>query len=304
MADMTPDSDMSPIFGRVLTAMVTPFTPDGSETDYAQVARLATHLVDDLGNDGLVINGTTGESPTTTDAEKRAVLDAVVTAVGDRASVVAGVGTFSTKHTIELAKQAADVGVDGLLVVTPYYSRPPVDALRDHFLAVADATDLPVMLYDIPHHAGIPIPEDLLIELDAHPRIRAVKDAKGNIVSSSTVLANTNLAYYAGDDAFLLPLLSVGGVGVVGTSTLFTARAAREIIDHYLAGRVEEAISAHRQVLPAFQGVFATQGCMMVKETLALRGFDVGPCRAPMGSVPEAVGQRYANLLDALGFPA
>ena len=304
MADMTPDSDMSPIFGRVLTAMVTPFTPDGSETDYAQVARLATHLVDDLGNDGLVINGTTGESPTTTDAEKRAVLDAVVTAVGDRASVVAGVGTFSTKHTIELAKQAADVGVDGLLVVTPYYSRPPVDALRDHFLAVADATDLPVMLYDIPHRAGIPIPEDLLIRLDAHPRIRAVKDAKGNIVSSSTVLANTNLAYYAGDDAFLLPLLSVGGVGVVGTSTHFTARAAREIIDHYLAGRVEEAISAHRQVLPAFQGVFATQGCMMVKETLALRGFDVGPCRAPMGSVPEAVGQRYANLLDALGFPA
>jgi len=304
MADMTPDSDMSPIFGRVLTAMVTPFTPDGSETDYAQVARLATHLVDDLGNDGLVINGTTGESPTTTDAEKRAVLDAVVTAVGDRASVVAGVGTFSTKHTIELAKQAADVGVDGLLVVTPYYSRPPVDALRDHFLAVADATDLPVMLYDIPHRAGIPLPEDLLIELDAHPRIRAVKDAKGNIVSSSTVLANTNLAYYAGDDAFLLPLLSVGGVGVVGTSTHFTARAAREIIDHYLAGRVEEAISAHRQVLPAFQGVFATQGCMMVKETLALRGFDVGPCRAPMGSVPEAVGQRYANLLDALGFPA
>jgi 4-hydroxy-tetrahydrodipicolinate synthase len=304
MAVMTPDSDMSPIFGRVLTAMVTPFTPDGSETDYAQVARLATHLVDDLGHDGLVINGTTGEAPTTTDAEKRAILDAVVTAVGDRASVVAGVGTFSTRHSIELAKQAADVGVDGILVVTPYYSRPPVDALRDHFVAVADATELPVMLYDIPHRAGIPIPEELLIELDAHPRIRAVKDAKGNIVSSSTVLANTNLAYYAGDDAYLLPLLSVGGVGVVGTSTHFTARAAREIIDHYLAGRVDEAISANRQVLPAFQGVFATQGCMMVKETLALRGFDVGPCRAPMGAVPEAVGQRYANLLEALGFPA
>ena len=166
MADMTPDSDMSPIFGRVLTAMVTPFTPDGSEADYAQVARLATHLVDDLGHDGLVINGTTGEAPTTTDAEKRAILDAVVTAVGDRASVVAGVGTFSTKHTIELAKQAADVGVDGVLVVTPYYSRPPVDALRDHFVAVADATELPVLLYDIPHRAGIPIPEELLIELD------------------------------------------------------------------------------------------------------------------------------------------
>ena len=295
---------MRPLFGRVLTAMVTPFTPDGSQVDYAQVARLAAHLVDDLGNDGLVINGTTGEAPTTSDEEKRRILDAVVTAVGDRATVVAGVGTFSTHHTIELARQAADVGVDGLLVVTPYYSRPPADALEDHFVSVADATDLPVMLYDIPHRAGLPIPEDLLIRLDAHPRIRAVKDAKGSIVSTSQVLANTNLAYYAGDDAYLLPLLSVGGVGVVGTSTHFTAPAAARIIDLFTAGRVEEAIEANRQALPAFQGVFATQGCMMVKETLALRGFDVGPCRAPMGSVPEAVGQRYANLLEALGFPA
>lgn len=143
------DDDMSPVFGRVLSAMVTPFTPDGSEVDYAQVARLASYLVDDLGHDGLVINGTTGESPTTTDDEKRAILDAVVTAVGDRASIVAGVGTFSTKHTIELARQAASVGVDGLLVVTPYYSRPPVDALEAHFRSVADATELPVMLYDI-----------------------------------------------------------------------------------------------------------------------------------------------------------
>ncbi|MFT3887496.1 MAG: 4-hydroxy-tetrahydrodipicolinate synthase [Arachnia sp.] len=295
---------MLPLFGRVLTAMVTPFTPDGSETDYAQVARLATHLVDDLGNDGLIINGTTGEAPTTSDAEKRAILDAVVTAVGDRASVVAGVGTFSTKHTIELAKQAADVGADGLLVVTPYYSRPPVDALEDHFVAVADATELPVMLYDIPHRAGVPIPEELLIRLDAHPRIRAVKDAKGNIVSSSAVLAQTNLAYYAGDDAFLLPLLSVGGVGVVGTSTHFTAPAAHEIIDHFLAGRVEEAVAANRHALPAFQGVFATQGCMMVKETLTLRGFDVGPCRPPMGAVPEGVARRYAETLETLGFGA
>jgi len=296
--------DTQPVFGRVLTAMVTPFTADGSETDYAQVARLAAHLVDDLGNDGLIINGTTGESPTTSDAEKRNILDAVVTAVGDRASVVAGVGTFSTRHSIQLARQAADVGADGVLVVTPYYSRPPLDALEDHFLAVADATELPVMLYDIPHRAGIEIPESMLIQLDAHPRIRAVKDAKGSIVSSSVVMANTNLAYYAGDDAYLLPLLSVGGVGVVGTSTHFTAPAAREIIDHFLAGRIDDAVLANRHALPAFQGVFATQGCMMVKETLAARGFDVGPCRAPMGSAPEAAVQRYANLLEALGFGA
>jgi len=303
MTRMT-DDDMQPVFGRVLTAMVTPFTADGSEVDYAQVARLAAHLVDDLGNDGLVVNGTTGESPTTTDLEKQRVLDAVVTAVGDRASVVAGVGTFSTRHSIELARQAADVGVDGLLVVTPYYSRPPADALEDHFVAVADATDLPVMLYDIPHRAGIAIPEDMLIRLDAHPRIRAVKDAKGSIVSSSIVLARTNLAYYAGDDAFLLPLLSVGGVGVVGTSSHFTAAAARRIIDLYLAGRVEEAVEANREALPAFQGIFATQGCMMVKAVLAERGFDAGPCRAPMGVPDPEVVTRYATLLENLGFHA
>lgn len=295
---------MRPLFGRVLTAMVTPFTPDGSQVDYAQVARLAAHLVDDLGNDGLVINGTTGEAPTTSDEEKRRILDAVVTAVGDRATVVAGVGTFSTHHTIELARQAADVGVDGLLVVTPYYSRPPDDALEDHFVSVADATDLPVMLYDIPHRAGLPIPEDLLIRLDAHPRIRAVKDAKGSIVSTSQVLANTNLAYYAGDDAYLLPLLSVGGVGVVGTSTHFTAPAAARIIDLFTAGRVEEAIEANRQALPAFQGVFATQGCMMVKATLAARGFEAGGCRPPMGRVAPTTVAAYAELLETYGFGA
>ena len=297
------DSDM-PVFGRLLTAMVTPFTPDGSEVDYAQVARLAAHLVDDLGHDGLVINGTTGESPTTTDEEKRAVLDAVVTAVGDRASIIAGVGTFSTQHSIELARQAQEVGADGLLVVTPYYSRPPADALEDHFVAVADATELPVMLYDIPHRSGIPIPEDMLVRLDAHPRIRAVKDAKANVVSSAYVMSRTNLAYYAGDDAFLLPLLSVGGVGVVGTSTHFTASAAREVIDLYLAGRVDEAIMANRHAMPAFQGIFATQGCMMVKATLAARGFDVGTCRPPMGKVADDTVAGYVELLDSLGFDA
>ncbi|MBB1482289.1 4-hydroxy-tetrahydrodipicolinate synthase [Tessaracoccus sp. MC1865] len=301
---MSPDDDMMPVFGRVLTAMVTPMTPDGREVDYAQCARLAAHLVDDLGHDGLVVNGTTGESPTTSDVEKRQILDAVVTAVGDRASIVAGVGTFSTAHTVDLAQQAASMGADGLLVVTPYYSRPPADALEAHFVTVADSTDLPVMLYDIPHRSGIPIPEDMLIRLDGHPRIRAVKDAKANIVSTSTVLSRTNLAYYAGDDAYLLPLLAVGGVGVVGTSTHFTAPAAREIIEHFLAGRVAEAIAANQHVLPAFQGVFATQGCMMVKAGLGLRGFDVGPCRAPMGRVADGVAEAYVGLLENLGFAA
>lgn len=298
------DDDMSPVFGRVLSAMVTPMTPDGSEVDYAQAARLAAHLVDDLGHDGLVINGTTGESPTTTDTEKRALLDAVVTAVGDRASIVAGVGTFSTKHSVELARQAASVGADGVLIVTPYYSRPPADALEQHFVTVAEATQLPAMLYDIPHRTGMAIPEDMLIRLAQHPNIRAVKDAKGDVASSSFVMANSELAYYAGDDAMLLPLLGVGGVGVVGTSTHFTGNAVREIIDLFLAGKTEAAIMANRHALPAFRDVFATQGCMMVKATLGLRGFDVGPCRAPMGRVPDGVAEGYAQLLEDLGYGA
>ena len=171
-------SSEQPIFGRLLTAMITPFGPDG-KVNLTEAARLAQHLVDNQGHDGLVINGTTGESPTTSDEEKRELLGTVIEAVGDRASVVAGVGTFDTHHTIELSRQAAEAGADGLLVVTPYYSRPPVDALEEHFLAVADASELPIMLYDIPHRAGIPIPETSLIRLAGHPRIAAVKDAKG-----------------------------------------------------------------------------------------------------------------------------
>ena len=159
-----------PVFGRLLTAMVTPFDADGA-IDLTQARKLAAHLVDVQRNDSLVINGTTGESPTTTDAEKAELLAAVVAEVGDRAHVVAGVGTNDTRHTIELAHQAEQAGADGLLVVTPYYSRPPQDALAAHFTAVADATGLPVMLYDIPHRSGVPIEAATLIELAGHPRI-------------------------------------------------------------------------------------------------------------------------------------
>ncbi len=288
-----------PVFGRLLTAMVTPFDASGA-VNHREAARLAMHLVDELGHDGLVVNGTTGESPTTSDAEKRALLETVVAAVGDRAHVVAGVGTFSTQHTMDLARQAADAGSDGLLVVTPYYSRPPVDALEDHFTTVADATDLPCMLYDIPHRAGIPIPEATLKSLGDHPRIVAVKDAKGDAVSSSAVMDATGLHYYAGDDGYLLPLMAVGGVGVVGTSTHFTGRHARAIMDAHLEGNPSLARSRHARVLPVFRGVFATQGCMLVKAALTARGWDMGPCRAPMGAVPSAVLERFLHLLEEL----
>ncbi len=292
------DTSMQPIFGRLLTAMITPFGPDG-ELNLVEAARLAAHLVDEQGHDGLVINGTTGESPTTSDREKQELLRAVVAAVGDRASIVAGVGTFDTRHSIDLAQQAADAGADGLLVVTPYYSRPPVDALEEHFLSVAEATDLPVMLYDIPHRSGLPIPEDSLIRLASHPQIAAVKDAKGDITSASAVIANTTLAYYAGDDAYLLPLLAVGGVGVVGTSTHFSGLPTRSIIEAYLAGSPEQARQLNANLLPVFRGVFATQGAMMVKAALNRRGFHVGDCRPPMGKVAPETLERFLTILEA-----
>ena len=291
-------SPEQPIFGRLLTAMITPFGPDG-KVNRTEAARLAQHLVDNQGHDGLVINGTTGESPTTSDKEKRELLDTVIEAVGDRASVVAGVGTFDTYHTIELSRQATEAGADGLLVVTPYYSRPPVDALEEHFLAVADASELPIMLYDIPHRAGIPIPEASLIRLADHPRIVAVKDAKGDICSSSAVIANSTLTYYAGDDAYLLPLLAVGGAGVVGTSTHFSGLQVRALLDAFVAGNLEHARQLNAQLLPVFRGVFATQGTMMVKAALNRCGFDVGMCRPPKGKVAPELLERFLGVLDA-----
>jgi len=289
-----------PPFGRLVTAMVTPFASDGS-LDLDTAAALATYLVDEQRNDALVINGTTGESPTTSDDEKLRLLRTVVAAVGDRAQIIAGVGTFDTAHTIHLAQQAAGAGVDGLLVVTPYYSRPPQDALAAHFVAVADATDRPVILYDIPHRTGVPIETETLLKVAEHPRIVAVKDAKAQPVQSAVVMANSDLAYYAGDDAMLLPLMAVGGVGVVGTSTHFSGARTAEVIAAWLAGDIELAISRYRALLGVYQGVFATQGVMLVKAGLAARGRNVGPVRAPLLDASESQTKAFVALLDAAG---
>ncbi len=287
-----------PVFGRMLTAMVTPFDEQGG-LDLPTARKLAAHLVDDLGNDGLVISGTTGESPTTSDEEKRELLSAVVAEVGDRATIVAGVGTNDTAHSVELARQAEQLGADGLLVVTPYYSLPPQQGIIDHFVAVADATQLPVALYDIPHRAGRAIETASLLTLARHPRIRAVKDAKKDLDASSQVMAATDLDFYSGDDAITLPLLAIGGVGVVGTSTHFTGRPMKRMIEAFLAGDVAGALRLHRALLPVFTGVFATQGCLMVKAGLAHQGLPVGHCRAPLSAAPAELADNFARLLDA-----
>jgi 4-hydroxy-tetrahydrodipicolinate synthase len=289
-------SDPARPFGRLITAMVTPFGVDGS-LDLGAAVRLAKHLVDDQGNDALVLNGTTGESPTTSDGEKADLVAAVVEAVGERAHVIAGVGTFDTVHTIHLAEQAAKAGAHGLLVVTPYYSRPPQTGLLRHFRAVADATDLPIVLYDIPGRTGTPIATETMIELAEHERIVAVKDAKGDISASSRVLAETELAYYSGNDAETLSLLAIGAVGLVGTSTHFSGAGAKAMIEAFERGDTAEALRLHRALLPIFTGIFRTQGTILVKAGLRLRGLDVGPVRLPL---VDATDHEISHLCDDL----
>jgi 4-hydroxy-tetrahydrodipicolinate synthase len=290
-------------FGRVLTAMVTPFSGDGS-LDLDAAEGLASYLIDELGNDGLVISGTTGESPTTSDAEKADLLRVVLDAVGDRATILAGVGTFNTEHTMELAATAAKLGASGLLVVTPYYSKPPQAGILEHFRRVADATDLPLMLYDIPGRAGVAIATETMLRLAEHPRIVAVKDAKGDLTASSQVMAQSELAYYSGDDAMTLPLLSIGAVGVVGTSTHFSAPGTRQLIEAYLAGDVATALRLHQQLLPIYTGIFATQGCILVKAGLKLQGRGVGGLRSPLIEASPAEVEGLRSALAAAGLPA
>ncbi len=286
-------------FGRLLTAMVSPFNADGS-LDLDGAARLATHLVDAQGNDALVINGTTGESPTTTDGEKESLVRAVVEAVGDRARIVAGVGTNDTRHTIELATAAEKAGAHGLLVVAPYYNKPPQAGLVRHFTAVADATGLPILVYDIPHRTGVAVATETLVRLAEHERIVGVKDAKGDLTATSWVLARTDLAYYSGEDALTLAMLAIGGVGLVGTSTHFSGVLAKPMIEAYDEGDVDAALALHRRAMPIFTGIFRTQGTILVKAGLGAQGLPAGPVRPPLvDATSDELEQLRADLAAA-----
>jgi 4-hydroxy-tetrahydrodipicolinate synthase len=275
--------------------MVTPFTADGAlDLDGAQ--RLATHLVD-AGNDGLIVNGTTGESPTTSDAEKAALLRAVLEAVGGRAHIVAGVGTNDTHHSIELARTAAQLGAHGLLTVTPYYNKPPQEGLYRHFTAIADSTGLPVMLYDIPGRSGVPITTETLVRLAEHPRIVANKDAKGDLGAASWALSRSGLAWYSGDDMLNLPLLSIGAVGFVSVVGHLVAPDLRAMLEAHLGGDVHKAAEIHQKLLPVYTGVFRTQGAMTTKAALALQGLPAGPLRPPLVELsPQELEQLKLDL--------
>ena len=285
----------------MLTAMITPMTADGA-VDYDGAARLADYLVDEMRNDGLVISGTTGESPTTTDAEKDRLLRAVIEAVGDRASIVAGVGTNDTAHTCELARQAQRAGAAGLLLVTPYYNKPPQSGLVAHFTKAADSAGLPVMLYDIPGRTGTPIKTESLLQLAEHPRIVAVKDAKGDLFAGSQVMLATGLAFYSGDDLLNLPWLSVGAAGFVSVAGHVIGDRLHDMIDAYLAGRVAEARQIHLDLLPVVAGIMTrTQGVIAAKAALGLLGLPGGMVRGPLIDATPAELERLRTDLVAGG---
>ncbi|MFJ6013606.1 4-hydroxy-tetrahydrodipicolinate synthase [Streptomyces sp. NPDC092952] len=286
-------------FGRALCAMITPFT-DAGGLDPDAAARHAARLVAD-GCDGLVLNGTTGESPTTTDAEKTALLRAVREAVGDRVPLVAGVGSADTRHTVELARQAERAGADGLLVVTPYYSRPPQAAVEAHFRRVADATGLPLMLYDIPGRTGTRVEPETLLRLAGHPRVVAVKDCAYDLLGSTKVIGATSLAYYSGCEELNLPLYAVGAAGFVSTVANVAPGPLRAVLDAFDAGDTAGAARLNLLTAPLGEAMMASglPGAVTAKALLG-----AGPVREPLQPAGRgaAGGLRevYAELLRAL----
>ena len=290
--------DVTARLGTLLTAMATPFKPDGS-LDTETAARLATHLVD-AGCDGLVVSGTTGESPTTTDDEKITLLRAVLDAVGDRARIVAGAGSYDTAHSVHLAKACAAEGAHGLLVVTPYYSRPPQSGLLAHFTAVADATDLPLILYDIPPRSVVPIEWDTMRRLAEHPHIVAIKDAKGDLHGGAQIIAETGLAYYSGDDALNLPWLAMGAVGFVSVWGHVAAGQLRDMLAAFASGDVATARKISVTLGPLNAAQTRLGGVTLAKAGLRLQGFDAGEPRLPqMAATDEQLEALAADMRAA-----
>ncbi|MSZ63140.1 MAG: 4-hydroxy-tetrahydrodipicolinate synthase, partial [Actinobacteria bacterium] len=247
-------------FGRMLTAMVTPFTKDGA-IDWNGVEKIADHLVQH-GHDGIVVNGTTGEAPTTKSSEKEEIIKVVKKVVGPNIKVISGAGDNETDYSINQAKRSEAAGADGILVVTPYYNKPPQAGIEAHFLAMANATALPMMLYDIPGRTGVEIESDTIVRLFEHPQIVALKDAKGNVAATSWVIKRCGIPVYSGDDILNLPLLSVGAVGFVSVCGHTVGNELKEMLTSWFAGNTERALEIHQQLLPVFTGTFRTQGAI------------------------------------------
>ena len=282
-------------FGRLITAMVTPFKADLS-VDWAGVEKLAAHLVS-TGHDAIVVSGTTGEAPTTNDDEKDELIRVVKATVGNKVKVIAGAGNNETPHSVEQAIHAQKVGADGLLVVTPYYNKPPQAGIEAHFRAIADAVDLPVMMYDIPGRTGIEIEPDTIVKLAEHKNIVALKDAKGNVASTSWVIKRCGIPVYSGDDILNLPLLSVGAVGFVSVCGHTVGAELRQMLDAWFSGNSARALEIHQQLLPVFTGTFRTQGAILTKAALNLMGLPGGHTRLPLvDATPAQIEQLKLDL--------
>ncbi|MCF8602799.1 4-hydroxy-tetrahydrodipicolinate synthase [Gordonia sp. HY442] len=281
-------------FGTVSVAMVTPFTTEG-KVDYDKAAELADHLVKG-GCDGLVVSGTTGESPTTTVPEKNELLKVVLDAVGDRARIVQGAGSYDTAETVRRAHDSAELGAHGLLIVTPYYSKPPQSGVYAHFKAVAEATDLPVMLYDIPGRSVVPIATETILRLAELPTVRAVKDAKGDLHAAAKIMAATDLEFLSGEDALNLPWLSVGASGFVSVIGHLVPGRLRDLRDAVASGDLAQARRISESMAPLVDAMGRLGGVTMVKSGLRIAGIDVGDPRLPQ--VPADGPQIEALIAD------
>jgi 4-hydroxy-tetrahydrodipicolinate synthase len=266
--------------------MVTPFTKSG-EIDWAGLEKIAAHLIS-TGNDGIAVNGTTGEAPTTSDDEKDQIIKAVRKVVGDQVKIIAGAGNNETSHSVEQAKRAAKAGADGLLVVTPYYNKPPQAGIAAHFTAMANATDLPLMMYDIPGRTGVEIESETIIKLAEHKNIVALKDAKGNPAATSYVIKQSGIAVYSGDDILNLPLLSVGAVGFVSVCGHTVGADLKAMLNAWFSGDANKATEIHQKLLPVFTGTFRTQGAILTKAALNLMGLPGGFTRLPLVDATDA----------------
>ena len=274
-------------FGQMLTAMVTPFDQHG-EVDYNAARTLVNHLIDN-GSDGLVVAGTTGESPTLTTEEKVELFKLVVATSAGRVPVIAGTGSNNTRASIKLTKLAEEAGVDGIMLVTPYYNKPSQEGLFQHFKAIAESTSLPVMLYNIPGRSVVNMSVDTVVRLSEINNIVSVKEASGNLDMMSEIISRTpeNFTLYSGDDGLTLPVLAIGGTGVVSVASHIIGNKMQEMINQFKSGRVQEAAVTHRSLLPIMKALFAAPNPVPVKAALTMQGVQVGDVRLPMVPLNE-----------------
>jgi 4-hydroxy-tetrahydrodipicolinate synthase len=287
------------VLGEVLTAVVMPFKPDGT-IDFERFRELAQYLVES-GSDGLVVAGTTGESPTLTDEERLELFRVAVDTLSGRASVVAGTGTYSTAHSVHLTREAHELGVDGLLVVTPYYNKPPARGIVEHFRAIADVSDRPIIVYNIPGRVVINIEPETIVELAEIPTVRAVKQANDDLVQARRIVEETDLDLYAGDDNLILPFLELGGIGGVCVHTHVVGPQVKQMVSTFREGEVETARRLDEELQPAFELLKVQTNPIAIKAALNLLGHDVGGLRLPLVQANESEIAQIRDCLERLG---